>query len=51
MYLLTPIAVHALVDNLNNIYRAAIMNSTIKKVFAEDRKTLVSLMNHEVHME
>ena len=51
MYSLTPITVRALVDKLDNIYWAAIMNSTIEKVFAEEQKTLVSLMNHEVHME
>ena len=51
MYSLTPIAVRALVHNLDNIYQAAVMNSTIEKVFTEEWKTLVSLMNHEVHME
>ena len=51
MYSLTPIAVCALVNDLDDIYWAAVMNSTIKKVFTEEQKTLVSLMNHEVHME
>ena len=51
MYSLTPIAVRALIDDLDDIYRAAVMNGTTKKVFAEEQKTLVSLMNHEVHME
>ena len=45
MYSLTPIAVRGLVNDLNDIYQAAIINGTIEKAFAEEWKTLVSLTN------
>ena len=48
MYNLTPLAVHAFVNDLVNIYRAAILNSTIKEVFLQEQKTLVSWVIDEM---
>jgi hypothetical protein len=39
---LTANTVRALVDDLDDIYRAAVLDGTIQQVFAQQKKALVS---------
>ena len=48
MYNLTPLAVCALVNDLDDIYWAAVLNGTIEEVFLQEQKTLVSWVIDEM---